>query len=128
MKARTELSDWKIRCFLEMNKQKIINTLKSAYQNIRIMHIKTTGVLATRLFVAVLFIPVILVVAVYAYMVVYGFSDSLGKLVDTGLKVISGIFATGVLASVVGFLGLWVDKDGDGIPDKLEDDTNDKRI
>ena len=51
-------------------------------------------------------------------------SDELGKLISTGINIIDHIFIPSVLTALVGFLALWVDKDHNGIPDKLEDQPN----
>ena len=48
-------------------------------------------------------------------------SDELGKLISTGINIIDHIFIPSVLTALVGFLALWIDKDGNGIPDKLEE-------
>lgn len=48
-------------------------------------------------------------------------SDEANKLINVGLTIIDHIFIPSVLMAVVGFLGLWLDKDGNGIPDKLEE-------
>jgi len=95
-------------------KKKILAALKS---------LKTSGILATRALVVLLLVPILLVILAYVLAFTQGFvSDSLSKLIDTGLKIIDHIFIPSVLTAVVGFLALWVDRDGDGVPDKLEED------
>ena len=42
------------------------------------------------------------------------------KLITVGINIIDHIFIPSVLTALVGFLALWVDKDGDGVPDQLE--------
>jgi hypothetical protein len=49
----------------------------------------------------------------------------MGKLISVGISIIDHIFIPSVLTALVGFLALWVDKDGDGVPDSLE--KEDKR-
>ena len=49
-------------------------------------------------------------------------SDEVGKIIDVGIKIIDHIFIPSVLTALVGFLALWVDKDGNGVPDKLEEE------
>lgn len=46
---------------------------------------------------------------------------SYSKLISVGINLIDHIFIPSVLTALVGFLALWIDKDGDGIPDKLEE-------
>lgn len=48
-------------------------------------------------------------------------SDEANKLINVGITIIDHIFIPSVLMALVGFLGLWLDKDGNGIPDKLEE-------
>lgn len=49
-------------------------------------------------------------------------SDADAKLISTGINIIDHIFIPSVLTAIVGFLALWIDKDGNGIPDKLEEE------
>lgn len=48
-------------------------------------------------------------------------SDDNAKLISVGINLIDHIFIPSVLTALVGFLALWIDRDGDGIPDKLEE-------
>ena len=108
-----------------MDKTKIINKIKSVYENIRIANVKPTGVLATRALVIILLVPILLVISQYAMTCVRGYlDDDTGKLIDMGIKIIDHIFIPTVLTALVGFLALWIDKNGDGIPDKLENAQN----
>ena len=109
-----------------MNKQEVINKAKSVLQNIRFANIHPTGVLATRLLVLVMLVPIMLVVVEYVLAFTKGHvSDDMGKLISVGVNIIDHIFIPSVLTALVGFLALWVDKDGDGVPDSLE--KEDKR-
>lgn len=104
-----------------MTKQELINKAKDVVKNIRIANIHPTGVLATRLLVLVMLVPIMLVVVEYVLAFTKGnISDDLGKLITTGINIIDHIFIPSVLTALVGFLALWVDKDGDGVPDQLE--------
>lgn len=106
-----------------MDKIKIINTLKGAFQSVRIARIKPTGILATRALTTVIFIPILLVIAKYAMAFYIGVvSDADAKLISTGITIIDHIFIPSVLTALIGFLALWIDKDHNGIPDKLEND------
>ena len=104
-----------------MTKQELINKAKDVVKNIRIANIHPTGVVATRLLVLVMLVPILLVVVEYVLAFMKGnVSDDLGKLIAVGLNIIDHIFIPSVLTALVGFLALWVDKDGDGVPDQLE--------
>ena len=101
---------------------KIINTIKKAYQSVRVANIHPTGVLATRVLVLTMLVPILLVVTQYIVAFVGGYvSDNANKLISVGINIIDHIFIPSVLTAIVGFLALWVDKDGNGIPDKLEE-------
>ena len=109
-----------------VNKQELMNKAKNIFQNIRIANIHPTGVLATRLLVLVMLVPILLVVIEYVLAFTKGHvSEDLGKLITVGINIIDHIFIPSVLTALVGFLALWVDKDGDGVPDQLE--KEDKR-
>lgn len=104
--------------------QQILNRLKSAYNSIRIAGIHPTGILATRALVLTMIIPILLVVVLYILSFLRGFvSDDFNKLINVGINIIDHIFIPSVLTALVGFLALWIDKDGNGIPDKLEEPT-----
>lgn len=105
-----------------MDKLAIINRIKKAYQSVRVANIKPTGVLAVRVLISIILVPIVFVVFAFAKSFLIGLvDDNTGKLIDTGLKIIDHIFVPAVLSAIVGFLMLWIDKDGDGIPDKLEE-------
>ena len=109
-----------------MTKQELIYKAKDVFQNIRIANIHPTGVIATRLLVLVMLVPILLVVVEYVLAFIKGsVSDDLGKLITVGINIIDHIFIPSVLTALVGFLALWIDRDGDGIPDQLE--REDKR-
>lgn len=67
-------------------------------------------------------VPILLVVITYILTFVSGYVDEdRGKIISVGINIIDHIFIPSVLTALVGFLALWVDKDGDGIPDRLEE-------
>lgn len=85
-----------------------------------------TGVLATRALVLVMLVPILLVITQYIMSFISGYvSEEANKIINVGLNIIDHIFIPSVLMAVVGFLGLWLDKNNNGIPDKLEEE--DKR-
>ena len=103
---------------------KIINTIKKSYQSVRVANFHPTGIFATRALVLTMLAPVLLVVVEYIMVFVQGYvSDDMNKLINVGINIIDHIFIPSVLTALVGFLALWIDKDGDGIPDKLEEPT-----
>ena len=101
--------------------QNLINTIKKSYQSVRVANFHPTGVLATRALVFIMLVPILLVVIAYCMAFVKGYvSNEANKLIDVGINIIDHIFIPSVLTALVGFLALWIDKDGNGIPDQLE--------
>jgi hypothetical protein len=100
----------------------LINTVKRSYQSVRVANIHPTGVLATRVLVLVMLVPILLVITQYIMAFISGYvSDEANKIISVGINIIDHIFIPSVLTALVGFLALWVDKDGNGVPDKLEE-------
>lgn len=105
---------------------KLINSIKKSYQSVRVANFHPTGIFATRALVFIMLVPILLVITQYVMSFVSGYvSDEANKLINVGLNIIDHIFIPSVLMAVVGFLGLWLDKNKNGIPDKLEEE--DKR-
>lgn len=101
---------------------RLMGSAKKVFQSVRVANIHPTGVLATRALVLVMLVPIMLVIIQYIMSFISGYvSDEANKLINVGLNIIDHIFIPSVLMAVVGFLGLWLDKDGNGIPDKLEE-------
>lgn len=101
---------------------KLINSIKKSYNSIKIANIHPTGIWATRALVLTMLVPILLVVAEYVMVFSQGHvSDDMNKLINVGINIIDHIFIPSVLTALVGFLALWIDKDGNGIPDKLEE-------
>ena len=126
-----------------MDKSKIIGSIKGAYQSVRVANFRPTGIIATRVLILTMLVPIMLVVVQYIMAFAKGYvSDDVNKLINVGINIIDHIFIPSVLTALVGFLALWVDKDGNGVPDKLEEypklpplpnitersDNNEKRI
>ena len=102
--------------------QRFINSLKRSYNSMRVANVHPAGMLATRALVLIMLVPILLVVTEYIMAFTIGYvSDDNAKLINVGINIIDHIFIPSVLTALVGFLALWVDKDGDGIPDKLEE-------
>lgn len=101
--------------------QNLINTVKKSYQSVRVANIHPTGILATRALVLTMLVPILLVITQYIMAFISGYvSDETNKLINVGINIIDHIFIPSVLTALVGFLALWIDKDGNGIPDQLE--------
>lgn len=101
---------------------KLINVLKKSYQSVRVANIHPTGVLATRALVLTMLVPILLVITQYIMAFISGYvSDDANKIISVGINIIDHIFTPSVLTALIGFLALWIDKDGNGIPDKLEE-------
>ena len=101
---------------------KIINSIKQSYKSVRVANIHPTGIFATRVLVLVMLVPILLVVTQYIMAFISGYvSDEANKMISVGINIIDHIFIPSVLTALVGFLALWIDKDGNGIPDKLEE-------
>lgn len=101
---------------------KLINVLKKSYQSVRVANIHPTGVLATRALVLTMLVPILLVITQYIMAFISGYvSDDTNKIISVGINIIDHIFIPSVLTALVGFLALWIDKDKNGVPDKLEE-------
>lgn len=100
---------------------KFVNSVKQSYKSVRVANIHPTGVLATRVLVLIMLVPILLVVVEYIMAFISGYvSEETNKLINVGINIIDHIFIPSVLTALVGFLALWIDKDGNGIPDQLE--------
>lgn len=103
-------------------REQLINSLKKAFRSARVAGIHPTGVIATRGLVFIMLVPILLVVVTYILTFVSGYvDDDRAKIISVGINIIDHIFIPSVLTALVGFLALWVDKDGNGIPDRLEE-------
>ena len=105
---------------------KFVNSVKKTYKSVRVANIHPTGILATRVLVLIMLVPILLVVTQYVMSFISGYvSDEANKLINVGINIIDHIFIPSVLTAIVGFLGLWIDRNNNGIPDQLE--KEDKR-
>ena len=105
---------------------RLMDSAKKVFQSVRVANIHPTGVLATRALVLVMLVPILLVVTQYVMSFISGYvSDEANKLINVGINIIDHIFIPSVLTAIVGFLGLWIDQNNNGIPDRLGEE--DKR-
>lgn len=99
----------------------LISTAKKSYQSVRTANFHPTGIFATRVLVFIMLVPILLVVSEYIMVIIRGYADDMTlKIINTGINIIDHIFIPSVLTALVGFLALWIDKDGNGVPDQLE--------
>ncbi len=104
----------------------LISTAKKSYKSVRVANFHPTGIFATRALVFIMLVPILLVVTQYIMSFISGYvSDNANKLINVGINIIDHIFIPSVLTAIVGFLGLWLDRNNNGIPDQLE--KEDKR-
>ncbi|WP_311533114.1 hypothetical protein [uncultured Veillonella sp.] len=104
----------------------LISTVKKSYRSVSGANFHPTGIFATRALVFVMLVPILLVVSEYIMVFIRGYADDMTiKIINTGITIIDHIFIPSVLTALVGFLALWIDKDGNGVPDQLE--KEDKR-
>ena len=96
---------------------KLINSIKKSYKSVRVANFHPTGIFATRALVFIMLVPILLVITQYVMSFISGYvSDEANKLINVGLNIIDHIFIPSVLMAVVGFLGLWLDQNNNGIP------------
>lgn len=107
-------------------KSKIFNSLKNTYQSVRVANIHPNGVLAVRAFILLMFVVIILIIVQFVMSFIKGdVSPEDSRIIDIGIKIIDHTYAVpGVLATVIGLLMLWLDRNHNGIPDKLEEDNS----
>lgn len=103
--------------------QKLINVLKKSYQSIRVAKVHPTLVWGARILILIMLTPIILAIMAYAISFYLGeISNANDKIITMGAFLIDHMFgAPGVIVSLTGLLWLSVDRDNNGIPDKLEE-------
>ena len=102
---------------------KLINSLKKPYQSIRVAKVHPTLVWGARILILIMLTPIILAIMAYAISFYLGeISSANDKIITMGAFLIDHMFgAPGVIVSLTGLLWLSVDRDNNGIPDKLEE-------
>lgn len=102
---------------------KLINVLKKSYQSVRVAKVHPTLVWGARILILIMLTPIILAIMAYAISFYLGeISSANDKIITMGAFLIDHMFgAPGVIVSLTGLLWLSVDRNGDGIPDKLEE-------
>ena len=103
-------------------KEKVIQSLKRAFQSARVARISPIGIIATRFLVSIMITPIILMSITYLLSFLQGYvSEEHGRLITVGSGIVDHVFTPPVLVAFSGFLALFVDKNKDGIPDRLEE-------
>ena len=102
---------------------KLINSLKKSYQSVRVAKVHPTLVWGARILILIMLTPIILATMAYAISFYLGERSSANdKIITMGAFLIDHMFgAPGVIVSLTGLLWLSVDRDKNGIPDKLEE-------
>ena len=102
---------------------KLINVLKKSNQSIRVAKVLPTLVWGARILILIMLTPIILAIMAYAISFYLGeISSANDKIITMGAFLIDHMFgAPGVIVSLTGLLWLSVDRDNNGIPDKLEE-------
>ena len=102
---------------------KLINSLKKTYQSVRVAKVHPTLVWGARILILIMLTPIILATMAYAISFYLGeISSANDKIITMGAFLIDHMFgAPGVIVSLTGLLWLSVDRDNNGIPDKLEE-------
>ena len=103
--------------------QNLINTVKKSYQSIRVAKVHPTLVWGARILILIMLTPIILAIMAYAISFYLGeISSANDKIITMGAFLIDHMFGDpGVIVSLTGLLWLSVDRDNNGIPDKLEE-------
>ena len=106
----------------------IVESIKKAIQNVKSGNIslaKSGNIWFIRITVILLIIPIVEVIGMHLYMVVFeNPSDSLFKLIDYGLKIINQIWGVPVVTGILAYASRLVDKDDDGISDTDEKENS----
>ena len=110
-------------------KTKAINSAKKLFNSVKIANIHPSGILATRTLILIIIIPIIVVITQLVLSFIHGdLSPEAARIIDYGIKIIVSIYVPSVLAAFTGFLMLFIDKNNNGIPDKLEENNNNENI
>ena len=68
----------------------LINTIKKSYQSVRVANFHPTGILATRVLVLTMLVPILLVVVEYVMVFIQGYvTDDMNKLINVDYQVYS---------------------------------------
>lgn len=106
-------------------KSRILNVLRNAFSSVRSVRVKPTGIVMMRGLVCLMLIPLLIVIITYILTFVQGYVDEAKNgIIKVGESIIDHTYVVPVLTVLVGLSGLTLDRDGDGIPDKLEESSS----
>lgn len=103
--------------------QNLINSVRKIYTSVRVAKVHPTLVWGARILILIMLTPIILATMAYTISFYLGeISSANDKIITMGAFLIDHMFgAPGVIVSLTGLLWLSVDRDNNGIPDKLEE-------
>ena len=103
-------------------KEQVINSLKKAFQSARVARISPTGIVMTRFLVSIMITPIILLSLTYLLSFLQGYvSEEHKQLIAAGSGIVDHVFTPPVVVAFSGFLALFIDRNRNGIPDRLEE-------
>lgn len=106
-------------------KSRILNVLRNAFSSVKSVRVKPTGIVMMRGLVCLMLIPLLIVIITYILTFVQGYVDEAKNgIIKVGESIIDHTYVVPVLTVLVGLSGLTLDRDGDGIPDKLEENQS----
>lgn len=106
-------------------KSRILNVLRNAFVSVKSVRVKPTGIVLMRGLVCLMLIPIIIVIITYVLTFIQGYVDEAkNEIIKVGESIIDHAYVVPVLTVLVGLSGLTIDRDGDGIPDKLEESSS----
>ena len=125
--------------------QHLIDAGKKIYTSVRVAKVHPTLVWGARILILIMLTPIILSTIAFAQSFTVGYvSEANEKLINMGTYLIDHMYGQpGVVISLTALLAIGIDRDGDGLPDKLEETqkndnktsmtlergiTNDKRL
>ena len=103
-------------------REQFINSLKRVFQSARIARISPTGIIVTRFIVSIMITPIILLSITYLLSFLQGYvSEEHRQLITVGSGIVDHVFTPPVVVAFSGFLALFIDRNRNGIPDRLEE-------
>lgn len=106
-------------------KSRILNTLRNAFNSVKSVRVTPTGIVMMRGLVCLMLVPLLIVIITYILTFIQGYVDEAKNgIIKVGESIIDHTYVVPVLTVLMGLSGLTLDRDGDGIPDKLEENQS----